>query len=295
MDLAKILEVVEKNLYDDSKYESFLKNNFSSFINFFQKDEVIKAYKNENQKCAAILQILNFYFPLLNQTDGDFYICMKTCWSIYYSENTFKNYPIVSENYVHNLFHSFMIKNEVDQDYIDFLKKVNQQYEKKAFCSAKAFLCYYAYKTKDFKMCESILNELAISLDSDNYNKHFDYVLMNYYKGIIFLSQEKYNDAAICFMLCLHSRSNHMRSEYTYHQLESVRRLTLLISLVTGDLRKDVLQCLSINDATLLIKPMEPYLIMKTLSNNSKSTYEEFMKIGKDYKKNLKEDNTYVS
>jgi len=296
MDIAKIIELVEKNLYEEKKFEIEIRNNLIGILSTVQNDEFIKVAKLSVLKCAAILRIFNYYLPLLNQTDGDVCNALRICWKVYFNELTLKNYPIIAEKFLHNLFHNFAIKiQDLDLEMVEFYTKVDLLYDKRDFSPAKAILCYYAYKTRNYKIAELVLNEFAIILQSEQYNQHYDFCMMNYYKGIIFLSQENFNSAALCFILCMSSKSQMSIQDYTYHQLEALRRLVLLINLVSSDIKKDLLNTLNLHDVSLLIKPNEHYLMMKVISTNPKSTYDDFLKIENDYAAGFHTDKTFVS
>lgn len=58
------------------------------------------------------------------------------------------------------------------------------------FNNTKAYAVYYAYQNKNYLAVQKILDNFFIELKSVNYVDVLDFNILNYYKGLIFLSQK---------------------------------------------------------------------------------------------------------
>jgi hypothetical protein len=60
----------------------------------------------------------------------------------------------------------------------------------KEFDNSKAYTLYYAYQLRNYKDVKSLLDNFFIELKSKKYLDYIDFVIFNYYKGMVFLSQQ---------------------------------------------------------------------------------------------------------
>jgi hypothetical protein len=82
----------------------------------------------------------------------------------------------------------FNNKNRYDLGY-ELFSLMNRLYEEdNIFTNTKAYLIYFAYHIKNYEGdAGKILNTFFIELKSTAYKNSYDFCMMNFYKGLIFL------------------------------------------------------------------------------------------------------------
>jgi hypothetical protein len=297
MNEHQLFEQLSKNIYEIPKQEKQILSNLNSLLNMFLNQEFANNTKHTSTGSATVMMILYITLDKFDFKDQNLAKAVLKITELYYTKEAVANYLDVTETFLNQIFHSFLIKNpKYLQEAFNLLVFSNSLFSENKFNVAKAYLCVYAYLFRDYSLAKSVTDVLVIQLSSDKYIEHFDYCLMNFYKGLIYLSLEKINDAAVVFLLSLSIYpSNLTHQTYNINQLESVKRLILIYPVVSADLQKLISTSLENNDALLCIKPMENYANIKNVTFNLKSSYEDYMKILSQFKQLLESDKLIVS
>ena len=310
--ITEIIELISKNLITQNEnknnnnnnketYEKYLTpKNFENLIKLLSDTSNIIKYKENVPKSAAILVIINYYLSNSTQIDidGQFSNTARLCWNNFYYKDVATTFREISEIFLDNLFHFLFLKiSELKFEAIELYQKSNNYYnELNTFNVAKAYLTYYAYQTKDFGLCADILKNYYICLESNLYQMHFSFSLMNYYKGIIFLAQEKFNEASVSFILSLSIfNENSTQFNYTHHQVESVKRLMFLYALFNSNYKKEISNIIGQHELLFNIKPLQNYNNLRQLIFNNNKSYEDYKKALSSNSDFLKKEKTLVS
>lgn len=297
MNEFQLFEQLSKSIYDIPKQEKLVTANLEGLINLFLDDRFMQACHSTKTGPATVLMIMNISinkFDFKNQQLAN--MTMKISIN-YYTPEVVANYSDIAETFLNTLFHVFLIKNiKYAKEAFGLLTFSNSLHFENKFNVAKAYLCYYAYIFRDYNLAKSITDVLVIQLTSNKYIDHFDYSLMNYYKGLIYIANEKLNEAAISFVLALSIYPSGL-TQYTYNinQIECIKRLVILYPVISTELQKQVINCIDNNEVLFAIKNMEVYTVIKGVLFNSKSTYEDYMKCLSQCKSALSADKVLVS
>lgn len=297
MNEFQLFEQLSKNIYDIPKQEKLVVANLEGLVSLFLDDRFIQSCNTTKTGPATVLMIMcisleRFDFKVQQIANAT----MKISYS-YYTSEVVANYSDIAETFLNMLFHNFLIKNaRYGKEAINLLLLSNSFYFENKFNVAKAYLCYYAYNLREYNLSKSITDVLVIQLASNKYIDHFDYCLMNYYKGLIYIANEKINEAAISFILALSIYPSGMtQTTYNIIQIECSKRLVIIYPVISSDLQKQVISCLDNNEVLFALKNMESYSNIKTVTFNSKSSYEDYMKCLNQFKTVLSADKVLVS
>jgi hypothetical protein len=90
---------------------------------------------------------------------------------------------------IHRVLNSMLLKGTEIQAYYNIFANLSNNYPVNEFAPCKTYALYYAYQLKNYSLVEKILNNFFIYLDSNDYDNFVDFITLNYYKGLVFLSQ----------------------------------------------------------------------------------------------------------
>lgn len=226
--------------------------------------------------------------------------------------------------YLNGLFHNLFVKNSsLNEIAINLFSKYSEEFTSQ-FTSAKSYLFFYAYKTKNYKLIEKYLSTNVNNLFSKIYVIHYDFQLMCYFKGLIHLSLKQINESIASFIQCfdnlnknersfMHDNFEGMRMEsnsdkvYTYFQAESLKRLILLNyiahpsfkKLIEFIIKSNLNMITVLNKAYIVLigdtKGRHNYGYHHNDNDNQKSKYEKIVSNEKNLKSQFEKDKVLVS
>jgi len=115
--------------------------------------------------------------------------------------------------------------------------------------------------------------------------------MLNFFKGIIFLSQQKFYEASIAFLI--NFKVNVNNNVYNSFQLESFKRLSLLANIIDPIYRANITNVINQNKTLLYIKPSEIYHDFSKIFNNKSNGFKDVEKFVKENMNKFKIDKTY--
>lgn len=264
----------------------------NEILAILSNNDEIKLIRANKSAHANVFVCLGNVLSKLNIEEKNF----SLFWSLYKkyeNDDIFKKYPSKINVFLNGLFNSFFIKSSKNwAEAIEIYQKIDSLYDKEAFSSSKAYLTYISYQTKNYSLISSFLNNFYIPLNCKNYN---EFTMFNYYRGIILLSQEKFNEASICFLMSLEVEIGNENDCYTYSQIESIKRLSILSGICEDEFSSIIIQKLKNNSLALDYNKLSSYrsIFEKVQKKelNLKDLYESSIKSIEQFKK----DKTYVS
>jgi hypothetical protein len=90
---------------------------------------------------------------------------------------------------MHRCFNSMICKMNDPTIPLNIFSQLATSYPENEFATCKAYAIYNAYQIKNYSKVEAILGNFYIYLNSKDYSDYVDFITMNYFKGLIFLSQ----------------------------------------------------------------------------------------------------------
>jgi len=135
------------------------------------------------RKHAALFLINHFMINLQNEQNCELFIQLVDNYANY---QTIKIYNINASIY-NELFKILNKFNRNEQGYI-FFSRISQNVDNTKFYTTKSFAIYFAYQLKQYDQVQNILNSFFIQLQSDTYSDAYNFCMMNFYRGLIFLS-----------------------------------------------------------------------------------------------------------
>jgi hypothetical protein len=105
--------------------------------------------------------------------------------NLYSNSETCKKYYVFSLIF-RQIFEKLCRENNYNLGFQFFLK-ISENYEKNQFNNSKAYSVYFAYQLKSYEKIEDIMNTIYFEIKND-YKDWKDFYLMNFYKGLIFLT-----------------------------------------------------------------------------------------------------------
>lgn len=274
-----------------------LKNNSNSIFAFICQQETINELVNDDTKALCVISLMSFYLPML-RINGETTNILRVVWRNYITNQVIIKYRADLENFINKLFNFVFIKYaELTEEAITLFTRIESLYKNNSFTYTKAFLCYYAYRTKNYSICQDFLNKFLIRIGTSDYTDHYNFALMNYFKGIIFLSKEQFNEAAIFFCISLTSRPFSKGSDevYTYHQIESIKRICFLVNLVSTEYQHYISSVFGMHQEILNCKALDGYNDLRKITGNNKATYSDYLRLLKDFKNQMEAEKVLVS
>lgn len=310
----------KKDLIKEEEIKRFLDKNNKVIIAHITDINLLIKLDNEFIQ-AAILSIISYF---LNNEE----IKLDPNSTLYYIDipnhllkmSVWKISPNTVNTYLNLIFHNLFIKNyNLNEIAINLFSQLTETFNSQ-FCCSKAYLYYYAYKLKNYKIIEKLQSTLVNNVNSHQYNIFFDFQLMCYYKGLIHLSLREIDEATTAFIQCFdksdkhdkeriesfdyHMKSSYNEKHYTIFQIESFKRLLLLNFIAHPSLKKliefvvksngIIISSLSQFYQLLLPDIKSKYHINYSQNDSKKLTYESFIEIEKTAKQAFEKDKILV-
>jgi hypothetical protein len=206
----------------------------------------------------------------------------------YINSNTVEYHEIVG-NIVSNFFSIFVKTNQNEQG-LTLFHQIQRSFDANVFDSSKAYSVYFAYQLRDYSSVEHLLNRFFIEFTSDSYQRSYDFCMFNYYKGLIFLSQEELYKASACFLACF--KVTAQSNVYNHFHVDAIKRLYLLSHIVEPIYKNAITSLINQHKKLVTIKPVEPYAEFSSFIKTKQTSYKELDKIVKDNIAKFKSDKT---
>lgn len=273
---------------------------YGEFYSLIKSKQFINKAKNSIALKITIIHVVDYLIDSLQNKDKRFIEIIEVIKTHYFTKDVVTCYTKHTENFLHKLFHSLFIANmQLSELAIDIFKLSDSYFKPNEFNVSKAFLCYFAYNLNDYSIVKDILYRKFIVLSKIVYDFHFDFQLMNYYKGIILISKEEFSEAALCFISGLNSSKQREISELSHTisfcQLQSVKRLVLLYPLVSTEIQSQVNKKLNNYDIHFSTLNLNFYVNLKGLNNNVNSDFPSYLKLLQNNKDFVISENILVS
>lgn len=244
----------KKDIMKEDEIKKYLDKNSKAFIAHITDINLIIKLNNEFIE-AAVLSIISYFLNneeiKLDPNSTYFYIDIP---NHLLKMSVWKISPNTVNTYLNLIFHNLLIKNNsLNEIAINLFSQLTETFNSQ-FCCSKAYLYYYAYKLKNYKIIEKFQSQLVNNVNSNLYNVCFDFQLMCYYKGLIHLSLREINEATTAFIQCFDKSDKHDKERnegydyhmknlfsekhYTHFQIESFKRLLLLNFVAHPSLKK---------------------------------------------------------
>lgn len=98
------------------------------------------------------------------------------------------NFKLISVTY-RELFY-LLNKFNMNEHGYHFFSRVSDSLNINKFYNTKSYAVYFAYQLKQYDLIENIKNTFFIQFQSVLYGEAYDFSMMNFYKGLIFLSNK---------------------------------------------------------------------------------------------------------
>ncbi len=141
---------------------------------------------SDPKKIQVALFLLRHYMRnQLREENCELFMQLVDTYVNYQNNQNFKLISLVYKE----LFYFLNKFNRNEQGYL-FFTRVSQNLDKNKFYNTKSFAVYFAYQIKQYDHIENILNTFFIQLQSESYGDAYDFCLLNFYKGLVFLSHK---------------------------------------------------------------------------------------------------------
>lgn len=265
--------------YQPELYYSYRSNfveNYRNLIAMISTPELLRSVKSNSRVCIGLLIVMSNLSDKIKDINNiifDIYnILIQSCYSkeIHHSDFLAVEH-FLSESF-HNIFISFP---KAYGNLAKFYYSVDTQFESSKFTVAKAILAFLSYKLDLPNLASSFINCIYIKNNSEKYFANYNYIMLSYFKGVFQLSKRRFNDAAANFLIAIKTESSD-KYLYTYHQVESYKRLSILAGIIDPDLASLVRKAL-VSNIIFEVSGMSIYNELKNLTQEKKiSVFSNF-------------------
>lgn len=250
-------------------------------------NEGIQFFLSDNKRYNVVLNLILFYQEILNKEEHiEIFINLI---------NTYLNTIECTRYHLSNLIFRYLFdllinynRNELG---LEIFTSLSNHYEINLFNNSKAYAIYFSYQLKTYDRVEKILDNFFIEFKSNDYSEAKDFSLINFYKGLIFLSKKEFVKASMSFMSCMKViPSNNV---LTYFHVESLKRLILLGPLLDSNYTNQIFSLTNHFKRWYTIKPTESYGDIHKILSNKNSSIKDLEKFINEHQSKFKADKIY--
>jgi hypothetical protein len=153
-------------------------------MHYMTNNEKVNWILSDPKKIQAALFLLNHFMRGLQREENcELFIQLVDNYANY---KTNQSYNLTASIY-NELFEILNKFNRNEQGYL-FFSRISQNLDNTKFYNTKSFAIYFAYQLKQYDLIQNILNSFFIQLQSESYSDAYNFCMLNFYKGLIFLS-----------------------------------------------------------------------------------------------------------
>lgn len=184
---SEIFNYIVDNFFEFEMLKKEIYTNPYLLINFFLCEENSREILTNLKKSYVTLEIINLYVNkgILKQDNLEHLMNLSY---VYITPQAYEDYYNLTSNILRQIFNFINNSDRYEMGY-NFFNTFSNLNESNKFTNAKAYALYFAYQDKSFYAIKDILNAYHIEFRSRNYDESYDFCMMNFYKGLIHLSQ----------------------------------------------------------------------------------------------------------
>lgn len=260
------IEIIVKNKFDIENASQYLSDNTIEFINAASSEQLHSIISEIDRKSvAALVMIMEFYIPFF-KPDAELFkvylnflkkVCQPDLYRLLFG---------FFENLISSSFHSIWIKfPERYRQVAETLKAIMLDFDAETFSVCQGILTFLSYKLEKPELIATFKSSYKVKIQSKDYNTFYNYVLMNYYRGVIFIAEKNFESAAISFLLAVKTEVSAFSSVFTLHQLEAYKRLTILAGIVSNDMSSIIRNAIISNETPFMLPTLTIYAQLKNI------------------------------
>lgn len=194
VDYVEIFNSIAQDPRLDTKTIHVIEKNGKEFMEFLSKKEVIEmSLQKSIAHNAAAIVIFSFVVKFLKLSIPLEEIYKFT--ATYLNTNVIEKHSHIVRTYMRTCFYTVLLKSQSNKKDIETSRKIvylfnSVQNNSNTFWPNQAYSVYFAYLDKDYSNVQTILKNLLIQLKEYQYKEVYDFTMLNFYRGLIFLSEE---------------------------------------------------------------------------------------------------------
>lgn len=269
-ELINNLELSSENR-EYKKLKSYFFENSILVFKIIKNPISLESIKSNDRACAGLFVVMSYFSENMNEINSEvfsLYFIVLQC----YCERLHKSDFNIIEIFLFQSFNEIFIRFSSHYDQLaELYFIIESQFESNKFTVTKSILAYLSYKMNLPHIASSFVDSIYIKHNSDNYLINYSFIMLNYFRGVIQLAKRKFNEATANFLIAIKNES-YQKNNYTYHQVESFKRLSLLVNILDPDLANLVIKCLGTNQI-FEISGMGIYKEAKNLAQEKNASY----------------------
>lgn len=184
MDCDHFFEVIKDNMKEFDSFKNEVVKHAVQIIAYMSTPEKAQGLLSDGKKTNAALILLSFYLKNYAK-EQNFNVFVDLCY-IYISPETVHKQYLVSQ-IMREMF-DILNRTNLHQVALDLFSRVASFHDQNVFTNSKAYAVYAAYQLKVYDSVQKIIDTFFIDIKNEYYKECFDFCMLNFYKGLIFLA-----------------------------------------------------------------------------------------------------------